>query len=99
MDKLTRIYQRCGATDICCGCPTEGAPGDGHLQPPDPPECCRQYESVRDVIVQIRLEHLAAIQRARLEGYNTAMVWHGRTQYQAKNYDQIKGGWKDDLPD
>lgn len=38
----------------------------------------------------------AAIERARLEGYNTAMVWHGRTLYQAKSYDDIKGGWPDE---
>lgn len=28
----------------CCGCPIPGYPGDGWMQPPDGPECCREPE-------------------------------------------------------
>ena len=31
----------------CCGCPTEGHPGDGYFQPPDGPQCCGCPEAVK----------------------------------------------------
>lgn len=54
MVALDRISKRCGKTDICCGCPIPGHPGDGYLQPPDPPECCGYFENVDDLIAVVR---------------------------------------------
>jgi protein gp37 len=28
----------------CCGCPIPGHPGDGFMQPPDPPLCCEDFK-------------------------------------------------------
>lgn len=30
----------------CCGSPVPGHPGDGWMQPPDPPECCGDHQPV-----------------------------------------------------
>lgn len=42
---LNTLRKQYGKQPICCGCPVDGHPGDGWMQPPDPPTCCQQFEA------------------------------------------------------
>jgi len=50
------LRKELGDTLFCCGCPVPGHPGDGWMQPPDPPECCGDPITMETVIEVLKKE-------------------------------------------
>lgn len=59
---LGRIKEQYGGLPICCGCFIDGYPGDGFLQPPDPPECCGKHEEDIGLLVDSIASELRLLQ-------------------------------------
>ena len=58
------IRKQYGRSMICCGNPNPGHPGDGWMQPPDPPECCQCPEEDVGMLLDTIAAALAGVQPA-----------------------------------
>ena len=84
--EIGRIRSHYGKEIICCNMPVPGDPGDGYLQPPDPPSCCQcPDEDVDDLLntVEAALRRLSAENEALLADAQTYQ--HAREDLIAEN--------------